>query len=218
LDAAARQWWYAQGVDDEIISRFFLGACDYHPIWRQPTYTIPVIVGGRLVNVRHRLAQPPTTGDKYRPERAGLPTELFNSDILTANLGGVVIVAGEKKVLVLARRGLPAISSTAGCGHWRDEWTTRLQFCRKVYIAFDPGEGEAAVKLAERIGERAWVVNLPEKPDDFILRIERERGFAAAEQTFRAYLSRARAHVNSDIWLSRNGGKSTWGKMRDLPR
>lgn len=216
LDAQARAWWYGQGVDDEIISRHFLGVVDYHPIWMQPTYSIPVIVAGKLVNIRHRLAHPPATGDKYRPERAGLPTELFNADILVPAQRGVIIVAGEKKVLVMARFGLPAVSSTAGCGYWNDEWTTRLQFCRKVYIAFDPGEGEAAMKLATRIGERAWLVDLPEKPDDFLLRVEREQGTKAAENAFRGYLKTARPHVNADVWAKRNGG-SQWGKMRQLP-
>jgi|GEM_PF-3197340 len=217
LDPAARGWWKEQGADEEMVSRFFLGACDYHPIWMQPTYTIPVIVGGKLVNIRHRLANPPPTGDKYRPERAGLPTELFNSDILTADLAGVIIVAGEKKAIVLARFGLPAVSSTAGCGHWNDEWTTRLQFCRKVYIAFDPGEGEAAQRLAQRIGDRAFQVDLPGKPDDFLLRVAAKADVATAEQQFRTYLRCARPCVDADIWANRTG-RNQWKKLRDLPR
>jgi hypothetical protein len=217
LDELDRTWWAAQGVNAESISRFWLGSCPYHDLWQQPTMTIPIIVAGKLVNVRHRLVHPPKTGDKYRPERAGLPMELFNSDILTPDLAGVIIMAGEKKVLVAWQYHLPAVSTTGGCGFWLDEFTTRLQFCRKVYVCFDPGEGEAAERLAQRIGERVWIVDLPEKPDDFLTRIAVEQDAAAAEAAFREYLRKARPYVNREVWAQRNGG-SQWGKTRALPR
>lgn len=205
LDDAARAWWYAQGINDAAMSRFFLGVCDYHPLYRQTTYTIPVIEAGRLLNIRHRLTAAQNPKDKYRPEMAGLPAALFNADILTPDLGGVVIVAGEKKVIVLWQHGIPAVSSTAGCGHWPSEYTTRLQFCQKVYIAFDPGETSAAWKVAEQIGERAFVANLPDKPDDYIT--------AAGAQAFRNALRAAEPFADRDYWARQLGGKSPWGKL-----
>ena len=219
LDDRDRAWWQAQGIGPEAVSRFFLGSCPYHDIWRQPTMTIPVIVDGKLMDVRHRLLHPPKTGDKYRPERPGMTAQLFNAAILTPEQPGVIIVAGEKKVIVGWQYGLPMVSATAGCGYWDDTWTTRFQYCRKVYIAFDPGEGEAAEKLAQRIGERAWLVDLPEKPDDLLVRLEVEQGHAGAIKAFRVYLDKrhARPYVNAEVWKQRNGG-SSWGRMRELPR
>lgn len=206
LDPTARAWWHAQGITDEGIARFFLGVCDFHPAWRQTTYTIPVIEDGKLLNVRHRLSAPLKPGDKYRPECAGIPASLFNADILTPDLAGVVLVAGEKKAIVLWQSGIPAISSTSGCGTWKPEWTTRLQFCRKVYLAYDPGESAAAWKVAAEIGERAFVVDLPDKPDDFIL--------AQSEAEFRRYLRLAEPFADREYWRRRLAlSHALWGRQ-----
>lgn len=205
LDDAARAWWRGQGINDAAMARFFLGYCEFHPIYRQPTYTISIIENGRLLNVRHRLACPQNPKDKYRPEQAGIPAALFNADILTPELAGVVVVAGEKKVVVLWQHGIPAVSSTAGCGHWPVEFTTRLQFCQKVYIAFDPGESAAAWRMAEHVGERAFIVSLPDKPDDFIT--------AHGEQAFRQHLRDAEPYADRGYWQRQLGGKSPWGKL-----
>lgn len=170
LDDKARLYWYERGIGESAINHFVLGVCHYHPLWRQLTYTIPVFQDGQVVNIRHRLSNPPKPNDKYRPEMAGLPSSaLFNGDILTTEINGIVIVAGEAKTIVLWQFGIPAISPTAGCGHWRPEWTSRLQYCKLVYITFDPKEEASAAKLADQIGERARIVTLPDKPDDFVL-------------------------------------------------
>jgi DNA primase len=206
LDADARAWWATQGITADGIARFFLGVCDFHPYWRQTTYTIPVIEDGKLLNVRHRLSAPAKAGDKYRPEMAGIPASLFNADILTPELGGVVIVAGEKKAIVLWQYGIPAISATAGCGAWKPEWTTRLQFCRKVYLAYDPGESAHAWQVAAQIGERAYVVALPDKPDDFIV--------AQGEAAFRTYLRSAEPYADRTYWQRQlPAHRPLWGKL-----
>jgi DNA primase len=206
LDPQARLWWYEQGITDDGIARFFLGVCNFHPYWRQTTYTIPVIESGKLLNVRHRLSAPPTKNDKYRPEMKGIPASLFNADILTPDLGAVVIVAGEKKAIVLWQYGIPAISSTAGCSTWKPEWTTRLQFCQKVYLAYDPGESAHAWNVAAQIGERAFVMALPDKPDDFIV--------AKGEAAFREYLSTASPVADRSYWQRQlPKGRPLWGKL-----
>ncbi len=106
--------------------------------------------------------------------RRGCGTQLYNADILTPELGAVVVTAGEKKVMVLWEHGIPAVTPTGGCGNWKDEWTTRLSSAASVYIAFDPPEQAAAWKLAEQIGERALVAQCPDKPDDYILQHGRD--------------------------------------------
>jgi len=202
LDDAARDWWHGEGIQDEAISRFFLGVVDHQHYGR--CYSIPILEDGRLVNLRLRLGNPEKPKDKYRPYASGYGTQLYNSDILTPELGGVVITAGEKKAIVLWQYGIPAVSPTGGCGNWQDAWTTKLQFCRKVYIAFDPGETEAAWKLAGRIGERAHVVNLPEKPDSWIV--------ANGEAAFRWQLRQAEPFADREVWVRRLG-KCYWGRM-----
>ncbi len=204
LDPAARQWWYAQGVTDQGIARFFLGVCDDKPEYGR-AYAIPVIEGGKLVNLRLRLAEPKSGHkDKYRPWARGYGTQLFNRDILTPDLGAVVITAGEKKAVVLWEHGIPAVSPTGGCGNWKPEWTTALQFCRKVFIAYDPTEQPAAWKLAEQIGDRAFVAQLPDKPDDFIT--------AHGRDAFRRCLADAEPYADRDYWRKQLGGRNLWGR------
>ena len=203
LDEAARAWWHSQGISDQGIARFLLGVSDDHGDYGR-AYTIPIIEAGRLVNLRLRLAEPRTRGDKYRPWDRGRGTQLFNADILTPELGAVVITAGEKKAMVLWEYGISAVSPTGGCGNWRESWTTRLQFCRKVYLCFDPTEQAAAWKLAAEIGERAFVARLPDKPDDFIL--------TAGRDAFRRALAQADPYADREYWRKQLGGRNLWGR------
>jgi DNA primase len=211
LQMADRAWWHEQGINDEGISRFFLGVGSVRlpvgSVWQSfKTYTIPVIERGVLVDVRHRLAHPADHKDKYRPEGRGRGSHLFNRDILTPELGSVVVVAGEKKVIVLAQYGIPAISSTAGCKTWPAEWTTALQFCRSVYLCFDPGEEAHAAKIAEQIGDRAFTAKLTDKPDDLII----NQGVAE----FKRQVKLAVPFVDRDYWRKQIGGnRKLWGRQ-----
>jgi hypothetical protein len=182
-DAAARAWWHRQGIGDAAIEHFSLGVVSHAAYGR--AYTIPVTEGGVLVNMRLRLDQPsgPNGKDKYRPFDRGRGSQLFNADVLTPDRRGAVVVAGEKKAIVLWQYGIPAVSSTAGCGTWRGEWTERFRHCRKVFFAYDPGETEHAYEHAACLAERGIVIAMPDKPDDYVLR----HGVAA----FRCLLSQA---------------------------
>lgn len=167
---AERQWWRDHyGVSDTAIDYFQLGACRegrFAPL----TYTIPILRDARLVNIKHRIPDAPTNG-KYRNHQSGVGTQLFNADRLTADCQGVVIVAGELKAVALEDWGIPAVSPTGGCGNWKAEWTERLRFCQRVYVAFDPEpatERAHALKLLARLDTRGRLVECPQKPDDYI--------------------------------------------------
>lgn len=167
LSVSDCQWWEERGIWREARAHFQLGVYE-HRLYGT-CYTIPVYEDGQLVNMRLRLKHPPRPKDKYRPFDAGRGTHLYNSAILTPENEAVVVVAGELKCVVLWQYDIPAVSPTAGCGHWRSEWTERLRYCKRVFIAFDPGELEAAERIGREIGSCARIVELPDKPDDFIL-------------------------------------------------
>ena len=175
------EWWFKKGVGEDAV-RHFVNGVYQHPVYGT-CYSIPVIEDGVLVNVRLRLGSPSAPASRYRPYDSGRGTHLFNCDVLTEKVKGVVVVAGEIKAEVLHLFDIPAVSPTAGCGHWRPEWCERLRHCRVVYIAYDPGEEVAGMRLVEEIGKRARFVVLPAKPDDFII----EKG----EQAFRYHLKHA---------------------------
>jgi DNA primase len=191
---AERAWWIEHyGVSDTAINYFSLGACRegrFAPV----TYTIPIFNDGKLVNIKHRIPNAPHSG-KYRSHQSGVGTQLFNGDRLTPDCKGVVIVAGEMKAITLEDWGIPAVSPTGGCGNWKDEWTTKLQYCERVYVAFDPEppeEREHALKLLAKLDRRARMVETPQKPDDFIN--------AKGVEAFRELLRNARTLTEVKAW------------------
>lgn len=159
-------WWERRHIFYPALLHFQLGvlADNYYGT----CYTIPVYEDGVLANLRLRLATPKRPQDKYRPYDVGRGTQLYNADCLTPDVKGVVIVAGELKCCVLWQYGIPAVSPTAGCGHWRPEWTARLQYCERVYVCYDPGETAGALHVMREIGDRARLVELDQKPDDYV--------------------------------------------------
>jgi hypothetical protein len=164
LTPADRAWHYDRGFADDDIAAYQFGVYQHQTYGR--CYTIPIIEGGALANLRLRLAAPANPKDKYRPYDIGRGTHLFNRDIIAA-APGLVIVAGEYKAALLTRHGVPTISSTGGCGTWQDAWTP-LVAGKPLWLAFDPGEERAAERLADLLGGDTRVVHLPKKPDDLV--------------------------------------------------
>jgi len=77
----ARLEWVRRGLDESYQGLWTLGACDDKKImfkgneYHTPTLTIPLVDSQyNLLNIKHRLVNPPKPNDKYRPEREGLGT------------------------------------------------------------------------------------------------------------------------------------------------
>lgn len=161
----ARAWWHDEGIDDASIARYSLGYCPRCPMDYEgrASYTIPVVNSGQLFNIRHRLA---TSGsDKYRPHISGLPSTLFNLD-LVRGYDEPLIVEGEKKSVVLAQHGLPNCA-IMGQHNFKIEWFSYFGAAKVVYVALDPDAIESAFRLAKLFDGRGRVVNLPVKADEF---------------------------------------------------
>ena len=188
LTDEARTWWDAQGCDADVIAHFELGYCQRCPTYYDPTeptytspsYTIPIYSPRRdLLNIRHRLARPLDPADKYRPETANRGVQLFNLESV-GDSPDVAVLEGEKKVMVWWRylRDLPAIAATSGALSWlrqyRDVWPPLLAAARRVWVIFDPGAESAAERTAALFGRRGIPVSLPEKVDDYLLRVGRD--------------------------------------------
>jgi hypothetical protein len=185
LDASDRQYWHSQGITDAAIDKYLLGICYNCPTDREhrPSYTIPVINGGKLVNIRHRIIGA-SNGNKYRPHRAGLGTTLMNADLVYSDTPRLMIVEGAKKSIVVTERGFPAVGTMGKCG-FKPNWAQRFERFKEVIVALDPDAQEQAEKLARLFGSRGRVLTLPLKPDDFFT-----RGGTALE--FRQFMRYAR--------------------------
>ncbi len=138
------------------------------------TLTIPVFdYGGALVNIRHRLENPPAKDDKYRPEQKGLPASIFiaDPDLTPDRQERVVVVEGEIKGMITYMTldspgtqvlGVPGMKTNI------EAITAKVDRHVDTFICYDPGATGRAEEVA-RAFTNARVVDLPGKIDDIIL-------------------------------------------------
>jgi hypothetical protein len=184
-----RDLWLEQGFWNETIDAYQLGVC-YHCKTDQPgermSMTIPVMLRGAPVNIRHRLIGG-DRNDKYRPHLVGLGNTLFNADdVYSGDTASILIAEGEKKAIVLKQYGLGNVVGTMGKAGFQKPWASRFSRFGEVLIALDPDATDKAREMATWIGGRARVATLPTKSDDFFTIYH-----GTAEQ-FREFLRMAR--------------------------
>ncbi len=161
------------GITDDTIDEFKVGYCHACPMASySDSITIPYYWKEKLINIDHRLSSP-NGSDKYRPEAKGLPTALFNANII-ANEEWLVLVEGGFKTMVLYQNALPAIGTPGATNYKLIRKALKLFSPRQmIYVAFDPGVEQAAIKTVKTFNGanlQARLVSIPTKPDDFFTR------------------------------------------------
>lgn len=171
------QWaideWARRGLDEGLQSFFTLGACADFTIGEHhtPTLTIPIFSEhNELLNIKHRLLNPKSPKDKYRPETHGLgafppllaiPAMGYDGDL-------IVVVEGEIKAMV-TWAFLPAfdfqVIGVAGKNAFKP--LVDKLFGKKVVVIPDPQGEREAVELAKAVSGR--VLFMPDKIDDYLL-------------------------------------------------
>jgi len=134
--------WYLteqRGLLPEALERYELG-------WNGQEITLPIReADGTLVNVRRRVLGP---GGTFKG-LAGRSSQLFPLSALVQARSYVGVCEGEFDALVLNQHGFPAVTSTAGAGHWKPEWTPLLAG-RCVAVTYDvDAEDKAEQRAAE---------------------------------------------------------------------
>jgi hypothetical protein len=186
----ALDYWTSEGILPHTIKRYKLGYCPKFPIWERvegeykviehvPSYVIPYFHYGELVSIRHRLAG--REGDKYRPEFAGLPAQLYNLDCLdelefsALEPGEVALIEGEKKSLVLGQHLIQAVG-LPGVEAWKKygaEWLPLFKNTTTVYVILDPNAEQQAREITATFngnGINALMVTTPQKVDDMFVK------------------------------------------------
>jgi hypothetical protein len=170
-----RQMWNVRGIPDVWQDLWYLG---YDPcftastpmgLWKTPSLSIPIFEEGNPnepISVRHRLLNPPTPGDKYRPDRAGLKAAPFVADPENKP-DNVLVVEGEIKAMV----SYITLDSTK----WQvmgipgkkifHDLLPQLRG-RQVIICLDPDALHEAEEMAQSVSGR--VVEITVKIDDAI--------------------------------------------------
>ena len=189
-----REYWYREGIFDGAIDRWRLGWCESCPTCKMSaSYTLPVFdAGGDLVDIRHRLVDE-DGGGKYRPHVAGLGQNLYGADKLPERCERLLVLEGEKKTVVYAQAGYPAVGVMGASGRWRRLWFDWIERARpqSVVMCFDPSAEEHAWRLGEAFAEIGGfrdvrVAEFPVKPDDMVVR------FGAGADDVEAVLQAAR--------------------------
>ncbi|MCP4083201.1 MAG: hypothetical protein GY743_23510 [Planctomycetaceae bacterium] len=166
-DYVTNRW----GITADTIDIFRVGYCNACPTSPESdSITIPYYWGEKLINLRHRLSSPNGEG-KYRPESKGLPTAIFNANII-AGEEWVVLVEGEFKAMVLNQNHLPAFA-IPGATIFKEKWLRLFRPDQMVYVALDPGVEQAAIRIVKMFSAanlQARLVSIPTKPDDFFTR------------------------------------------------
>jgi hypothetical protein len=169
----SHRWWEHAGIPPSFQDWWKLGfipdyCCGEH---HTPAMTIPIWdIGWECINIRMRLVNPPETGDKYRPYKAGLPAPMFIADPDKPLKGKTLVCEGEKKAAVsfitaddpdLQVVGLPGKSSSS-------RLLEKLKDCEPLYLCLDPDADP--VGMATELGaDRTRIIRLPLKIDDIIL-------------------------------------------------
>jgi len=131
-----RAYLHARGLTDALIAHFKLG---WGQFYGRSWITIPIKNQDGDFEFFKLRCDPDDSkqADKYRFYPAGSTATLFGWDMLKNNTDMVVICEGEFDCILLTSIGIPAITSTAGAGTFKEEWIAHLKNLKKVYVCFD---------------------------------------------------------------------------------
>lgn len=174
----AQAYWEKRGIPGGWQSFWKLGWDAEHEVrTREMTYhvttaTIPVFAPDwQILQIRHRVINPPDGCPKYYPEVFGQPSPIFLTDPGAELTGRVYAIEGEIKSMVVKARlddnttivGLPGTNPGA-------QITTALAKAEQIIVVLDPGAEKEAHRLAETLGsKRCRVLITPQKIDDGII-------------------------------------------------
>lgn len=109
------------------------------------------------------------TGPKYLTHPTGNTAHIFGHEIIKAN-NEIFICEGEFDCMVMRSMGLPAVTSTHGCGSFKAEWKGYFAHCKSIYFAYDndfAGKNSAKkdINLFYETGINLFNINLPYVPN-----------------------------------------------------
>lgn len=175
LDDVARLYWQQRGIPNDWQDFWKLGVnYEYRTGDRvTPSVTIPLFDHDwRILNIKHRLLEPPANTGKYRYEVSGQGQPMFLTNPTVPLSGHAIAIEGEIKAAVTyIRMGDKAACIVGLPGkHPSPEIVAQLAACERVTLVLDPGSEKDVIKLAKEIGVgKCRAVICPQKIDDGIL-------------------------------------------------
>ncbi len=186
-----RKYLNSRGITDKVIDESKLG---YGAFYKKAWITIPI--ADHEGNLRFfKLRQDPGDGDEKMVFPGG-EAEIYSWDTAKDAKGRLVICEGELDRLALRSKGVPAVTSTAGAGTFKEKWIEHFPKDVDIYVCFDNdsagriGAEDVAAKFSGA-GYKTYKITLPpevgEKGDitDYLTKLN-----GAVEDLFGKYAGR----------------------------
>jgi len=158
-----REYLHKRGLTDTVIDEYRLG---YGQFYRKSWITIPIkdIYGNYSF---FKLRQDPAFGNDKITYPKGAEAQLYDWESL-AKSNSLIICEGELDRLLLASKGVSAVTSTHGAMTFKNEWIEDIVKCKKIYICFDNDEAgkkgsKRVAKMLENMGCEIHIITLPEE-------------------------------------------------------
>lgn len=200
-------WWAKRGISLDSIKRWVLGFKPDH--WRRgPSSTIPLLENGELRTIRNRIWNATGDDERYLPEKVGLGSWVFNSDIIEG-ADEITIFEGEIKCMVMNQLGEAGVS-ISGCSNLPRHYWPEIAKVPKVYVCLDPVLNSKIEMTPYDIGwvqelykETAmYLVRAPDKIDDMVIRN------AGNYKAYLAIKKSAKRITDEDIQAAKDAKKS----------
>lgn len=156
LPSHIRQYLNKRGIPDEIINKKEAPLM-YGNVYGKYWIAIPVLRpnGESPFSKLRKDPNDPFNPVKYKVWPQGSEAELYGWQYLKNNKDMVVICEGEFDAMVLHANGIPAVTSTAGAGTFKEEWVERFKDLEKIYICLDKDDaGERGVERIVKLFEK----------------------------------------------------------------
>ena len=150
-------YWRQRGIPDDWQDFWKLGVnYEYHTgDMLTPSVTIPLFDHEwRILNIKHRLLEPPANTGKYRYEVSGQGQPLFLTSPTVPLSGHAIAIEGEIKAAVTYIHMGDKQACVVGLPgkHPSPEIVAQLAACERVTLVLDPGSEKDVIKLAKEIG------------------------------------------------------------------
>jgi len=190
MEQQHRKLWEDEGITVDLQDWFSLGYTPDKPYYyaeelhHSPALTIPYFATEQqVVNIQYRLTEAVSGAGKYRFTHELTPPLYLTEPDKPLTGDTCLLVEGAKKAIILyAWLGERYDHVVAAPSKYLSDWMyDSLNEFETVFILFDPDsftdqkkgddENKATVwRTAKRLGSKARVVQLPVKPDDFIVK------------------------------------------------
>ena len=129
--------------------------------------TIPVFSQhDEILFIKMRIDPSMSNSNNPKYKSSGGLSAMYNAQIINDQPERLVICEGEFDCMLLSSLGVPAISSTAGAGTFKDEWVDQLSFVREFFVIMD--NDDPGRKGAETLIQKLHA----EHPDASIMHVQ----------------------------------------------